>query len=418
MPRSARPPRVACSATCSTRRRRWSRPTSSATRTRRSSTHRSRRRSAGTSRCTAGTTTSGASPTGWWSSPSGSAPHSDSSEVREHLVEPRPGEREVGLRGHDRVGRERDPEAGGGDHVEIVGAVADRDAVGEGHAGLVGEGPQERGLRRAVDDGAAHPPGELAVDHLETIGLHTRDRQLGHEGVDDLVEAPRDQPDRPVSLGARLDELACARGQADLVADGVERLDRQPGERRDPLVQRGGEVELVAHRALGDRGDELLGAGVGGEQLDLLGRDEGGVDVHDEQTPAIVRAHALVTLAPLGTTVTPPSVTTNPRERSSSRSTPTVAPSSTTTSLSRIALRTWACRCTSVPSMSTEPSTSAHEFTRTPGESTDVRTSPPETTTPGEMIESVACPTRSPTEWTNFAGGSPVYPVCTGQESL
>src|SRR5690606_26637014 len=56
--------------------------------------------------------------------------------------------------------------------------------------------------------------------------------------------------------------------------------------------QAGGEVQLPAHRPLGHRGDLLPGAGVLGEQLDDLGRDERGVDVHDEQADAVAGERA------------------------------------------------------------------------------------------------------------------------------
>src|SRR5699024_11592162 len=84
----------------------------------------------------------------------------------------------------------------------------------------------------------------------------------------------------------------------------------------------------------------------------------------------------------------------------------------------RMAYCTRAWPCASTPALSTGPVTSDHEWMRTAGESTEEATSLPEMTTPGEMIESVACPTRSPDRCTNFAGGSPVYPVYSGQSLL
>src|SRR5687767_5400947 len=65
------------------------------------------------------------------------------------------------------------------------------------------------------------------------------------------------------------------------------------------------------------------------------------------------------TTFPLPTTTTPPPETVNPRSRSRSWSTPTSAPSSTRTSLSRIARRTTAERATSAPGNKIESSTSA-----------------------------------------------------------
>src|SRR6478752_2761805 len=67
----------------------------------------------------------------------------------------------------------------------------------------------------------------------------------------------------------------------------------------------------------------------------------------------------LVTSWLLPTTVTPPSETTNPRSRSWSLSTPTCAPSGTTTSLSMIAFCTTALAPMTVLSMITERSTRA-----------------------------------------------------------
>src|ERR1700761_6191606 len=88
------------------------------------------------------------------------------------------------------------------------------------------------------------------------------------------------------------------------------------------------------------------------------------------------------TTRPLPTTVTPPSETANPRSRSRSLSTPTVAPSRTITFLSRIASRTTARRPIRALCSTTARSTHAQSSTRTPGDSTDSRTSPPDTITP------------------------------------
>ena len=91
----------------------------------------------------------------------------------------------------------------------------------------------------------------------------------------------------------------------------------------------------------------------------------------------------------------PDSVTVKPRSRSRSASMPTMAPSSTTTYLSRMARLTTVLRPTVTPSMRTDSRTEDQEFTRTPGDSTEEMTSPPDTMTPGETIESTAWPRRS-----------------------
>src|SRR5882757_4857656 len=78
-----------------------------------------------------------------------------------------------------------------------------------------------------------------------------------------------------------------------------------------------------------------------------------------ESVTSLVGLAHLVTSWLLPTTVTPPSETTNPRSRSWSLSTPTFAPSGTTTSLSMIAFCTTALAATTVLSMITERSTRA-----------------------------------------------------------
>ena len=81
----------------------------------------------------------------------------------------------------------------------------------------------------------------------------------------------------------RADAWSAPRGQLDLVGDLVEHLGGQARQRGHPLVQRLGEVQLAAHRGLGDLGDRGLGAGPGGEHLDDLALDQRRVDVeHDE----------------------------------------------------------------------------------------------------------------------------------------
>src|SRR5262249_27224161 len=126
----------------------------------------------------------------------------------------------------------------------------------------------------------------------------------------------------------------------------------------------------------------------------------------------------LGTSCPLPTTVMPPADTTKPRARSRSLSTPTSARSGTMTFLSMIASRTTAWRPMTVLSRMTDRSTVAQLLTRTPGESTELRTSPPDTMTPLLTRLSSARPTRSPESCTNFAGGSEGTWVRIGQRSL
>jgi hypothetical protein len=93
-------------------------------------------------------------------------------------IEVRHADRGVGLLPHHRLGVEGDPEPGGGQHVQVVRAVADghglleRDALGGGDAAQHGR------LARAVDHLTDDPPGETSVDDLEVVGDGVVDAEL------------------------------------------------------------------------------------------------------------------------------------------------------------------------------------------------------------------------------------------------
>src|SRR5262249_42886737 len=72
----------------------------------------------------------------------------------------------------------------------------------------------------------------------------------------------------------------------------------------------------------------------------------------------------------------------------------------------RPARRAPAARPATTPCMRTEPTPSAPVCPRTPGDTTERRTVPPEMTTRAQTSELSACPTRPGSSKTNFAGGS------------
>ncbi len=110
--------------------------------------------------------------------------------------------------------------------------------------------------------------------------------------------------------------------------------------------------------------------------------------------------------------------TVRPRARSCSLSTPIVAPSRTTTSLSRMACSTTARRQTREFFKITARSTRDQLSTRAPGDRTEPRTSPPEMMTPLLTTLLIARPTRSPSSCTNLAGGWADTWVKIGHRSL
>ena len=175
------------------------------------------------------------------------------------------------------------PRPGDLEHVEVVGAVADRDHRLQGYADLLGEVARRGRLAGPVDDVAEDPAGDHAVDDLELVGAGVVDAEVVREPVGDLAEATRDEREAVAEPAQRAHQRAGSRGQDQLVVHLVEGGARDAGEQGDALPQGRLEVELAAHRALGDPGDLALMPAVGGEELDHLALDQGRVDVHHDQ---------------------------------------------------------------------------------------------------------------------------------------
>ena len=124
-----------------------------------------------------------------------------------------------------------------------------------GDARRRGELAQRRGLGGAVDDRPGDPAGEARRRRppAGSPGCSVI-AELGRERLDDLVEAAGDQPDGPAARRPARRRSSPAPGrELDLGAARRRSTDAgQAGEGRDALVQRRREVELAAHRPLGD----------------------------------------------------------------------------------------------------------------------------------------------------------------------
>ena len=192
-------------------------------------------------------------------------------------------QRRVGDLAQRRFGVEGHPEPGGGQHVDVVGAVADGHGLLHRHPGLLSEVTQRLGLARTVDDRADHPAGELAVDDLQLVGRDEVHHQLVRQRLDHLPETTGDDSAVIAEPAQRAQRGPRPRCQLDLLGHLVEHPGRQPGQRGDPSVQGLGEVDLTAHRRFGHLRDRRLGPGVRGEHLDDLALDQRGVDVEHDQ---------------------------------------------------------------------------------------------------------------------------------------
>ena len=205
-------------------------------------------------------------------------------EQEEDGVEVRHADGGVGGLPHDRLGVEGDAEPGAGEHVEVVGAVADGHGLGEGHAGGDGERSRASALPAPVDDRADEPAGEAAVDDLERVGRGVVEAEVGGQGVGDLGEAAGDDGDLVVEPLEGADQGAGARGEDGRPA-GPRRRPRRAGRRAGPpgcgATASKSSSPLMA--ASVTRATSAPCAGLLGQQLDDLALDEGRVDVHHHQ---------------------------------------------------------------------------------------------------------------------------------------
>ena len=92
---------------------------------------------------------------------------------------------------HDGLGVEGNAQTSDRDHVDVVGAVAHRHGLGQGHPNFGGETLQGPGLAGAIDNGAREASREFALDDLEAIGLEVVHVQLREQWRQDFDETTR-----------------------------------------------------------------------------------------------------------------------------------------------------------------------------------------------------------------------------------
>ena len=83
----------------------------------------------------------------------------------------------------DRLGMQRDAGSGEADHVEIVGAVADRNGIGRREPKPGGDSASASALADAAEDRFGDEAGELAVRFEQPVGAVARgSRSLPRSG--------------------------------------------------------------------------------------------------------------------------------------------------------------------------------------------------------------------------------------------
>ncbi len=190
----------------------------------------------------------------------------------------------IGRSGGGGLRPERDTEAGAFDHRDVVGAVSDRDGVFWRDAEFTAVRLQDPGLGGGVDDASRELAGQSSVFGGQDVGMVRVHGEAGGDAFGDAGETTRHQHAAGAGPAHRRDQRAGARHQRGaLLGDAVEHPERQPGKGADPLSERRLEVELAAHRGLGDGRDLGLPTGEIGDLVDAFGGDHRRIHVGDEQ---------------------------------------------------------------------------------------------------------------------------------------
>ena len=87
------------------------------------------------------------------------------------------------------LGVEGDPESGGRQHVDVIGAVADGDGAGQRHTGRLGEPLEGRGLAGPIDDGTLSSPVSTPSLTASSFAARWSIPMLSTRGRNDLGEA-------------------------------------------------------------------------------------------------------------------------------------------------------------------------------------------------------------------------------------
>lgn len=186
------------------------------------------------------------------------------------------------LRRDDRFGVIRNPQPSSPKHVQVVGAVPYRESRREFHAAFFRQLVQRGEFGVAVEDGFSHLPGEFRAVVEQRVGAVQVEAQFSRDAGSEEGEAAGDERGGRAKRTHGGDEGARTGAELRGAPGALQRRERQALEHGDALAQGGREVQLAVHRALGDCRDLVFQPGKGGEFVQRLGGDDGGVHVRDE----------------------------------------------------------------------------------------------------------------------------------------
>lgn len=157
--------------------------------------------------------------------------------------------------GDRRFGAKGDAKTGGGQHRQIVGAVADGKRLLRRNTVFGHQREQRLPLGLARHDRVAYRAGNVSGPQIEPVGDDPIDPELGRDKFGKKHKPARNQRRHRSGGAHRGDQLSRPRRHSNSLGCSAQNTLIHPGEQSDARRQRGGEVDFAIHCAAGDFGD-------------------------------------------------------------------------------------------------------------------------------------------------------------------
>ena len=184
---------------------------------------------------------------------------------------------------------EGDAQSGHAQHGQVVRAVAHGNGLRDVHLLHLGDEPQQFRLALAVHHVAHVAAGQLAVHHLQLVGVDVIDAILLLQVFAEIGESAGQDGNLVAILLQNIHQAVHALGDGQVLGNVLHDAHVQPLQQGHPLAEALHEVNLAPHGPLGDSLHLVAHPGAHGQLVDDLRLNQRGVHVEANQA-----AHASV----------------------------------------------------------------------------------------------------------------------------
>jgi len=187
---------------------------------------------------------------------------------------------DLGNRG---LGVEGDPDAGGFQHREVVGAVTDGDRLCRCDAELGGKSKERFPLGLAGDNRRAYRTGDPSMREVEPVGDDSVEAECRGDRFGEDGKPARDERGQGAGAPHGGDQGRRPRGQPYPRGCFFQRPNLHPAEQRDARLERGRKVDLAIHRAPGNFSNPGANSEAFGQLVEHFVLDDRRFQIGDEQ---------------------------------------------------------------------------------------------------------------------------------------